>query len=42
MLRCIYEDDIVLYTNFHMLMNNDVNMNNFMMLWGELNVLMKK
>lgn len=25
-----------------MLLNNDVNMNNLMMLWGELNVLMKK
>lgn len=25
-----------------MLMNNDVNMYNVMMLWGEINVLMKK
>jgi len=25
-----------------MFLNNDVNMNNVMMVWGELNVLMKK
>lgn len=27
---------------FHMLMNNDVNLNGVMTIWSELNVLMKK
>lgn len=40
---CYIDDDvIVLSTQLHMLMNNDVNLNNVMIQWGELNVLMEK
>jgi len=44
MFRCIDDDDndVVLSTQLHMLMNNGVDLNNVMMICGEINVVMKK
>lgn len=42
MFHCIDDGDIFLSAKLHVLMNNEINLNNCMILWGKLNVLIKK